>query len=84
MSSICCLCRLYSQIHLEKDKMPDKATESVERQLEELRQVAAKRLILVVLDGLCSYICQSHVHLFYLLIRHVGRGTRAPIFVHRP
>ena len=42
-------CRLYRQ--LSHDKMPDNATDTVESQVEELQKVAAKRLILVVLDG---------------------------------
>ena len=36
------------------EKMPEKATHSVESQTEELQQVAAKRLILIVLDGVYS------------------------------
>ena len=31
--------------------MPDNATDTVQNQIQELRKVAAKRLILVVLDG---------------------------------
>ena len=41
--------RLFGQI--TQEKMPDQATESVERQVEELRKVTAKKLILLVLDG---------------------------------
>ena len=44
------VCRLYRQ--LSQDKMPDNATDTVESQVEELQKVAAKTLILVVLDGL--------------------------------
>ena len=33
--------------------MPKKASQSVEGQINELRKVAAQRLILVVLDGIC-------------------------------
>ena len=61
--------------------MPEKATGSVERQVEELRQVAAKRLILVVLDG--GF--QSDVPLLSdhrSFSRHVGRGARTPILMH--
>ena len=43
--------QLYSQLHEDNDKIPDKATDTIENQLRELRKVAAKRLILVVLDG---------------------------------
>ena len=50
---------LYKQMHEDNDKIPDKATDTVEDQLRELRKVAAKRLILIVLDGMCSV--QVHI-----------------------
>ena len=44
--------RLYQQIVMDiEKKMPDAASDSVESQIEALRKVASKRLILVVLDG---------------------------------
>ena len=42
--------RLYEQLS-GGDEVPAKATKSVERMVEELRQVAATKLVLVVLDG---------------------------------
>ena len=48
--------------------MPSKATKSVESQIQELRQVAAKRLILVVLDGgYSSVLSRSHVLVVHFL-----------------
>ena len=44
--------RLYYQ--LEHTDMPKAATKSEGNQTQELQQVAAKRLILVVLDGVYS------------------------------
>ena len=45
--------RLFAQlITSDNDKMSDTAKESVEGQITELRKVAAKRLVLVVLDGM--------------------------------
>ena len=46
--------------------MPTKATKSVENQSQELRQVAAKRLILVVLDGLFWFCVAKIISRFYL------------------
>ena len=43
--------QLYSQLHQDNEQVPDKATDTIENQLRELRKIAAKRLILVVLDG---------------------------------
>ena len=45
---------LYSQ--LQNEKIPEKATDTIGNQLRELRKVAAKRLILVVLDGVFVYL----------------------------
>ena len=59
------VCRLYRQ--LSQDKMPDDATDTVESQVEELQKVAAKKLLLVVLDGVCSVVCLYEVMLFTLL-----------------
>ena len=42
--------RLYEQLS-GGDEVPAKATKSIERMVEELRQVAATKLVLVVLDG---------------------------------
>ena len=62
--------------------MPDNATDTIESQIEELQQVAAKRLILVVLDGLFWFCVATIISRFYL--RHVGRGARAAILMYRP
>ena len=44
--------RLFAQLTIGDDSdMPTKATKSIESQTQELQQIAAKRLILVVLDG---------------------------------
>ena len=43
--------QLYNQLHQDNEEMPTKAQKSIENQLRELRKIAAKRLILVVLDG---------------------------------
>ena len=43
--------QLYSQLHPDNEEIPTKAQKSPENQLRELRKVAEKRLILVVLDG---------------------------------
>ena len=60
----CFACRLYSQL-LDNEKMPDNATDTVQNQIQELRKVAAKRLILVVLDGgyPADLLFESHFHL---------------------
>ena len=54
---------LFGRLHhqLVHDQMPDSAKDTMESQVEELKQVAAERLILVVLDGVyeCCYVCQS-------------------------
>ena len=53
-------CRLYGQL-CDNDEIPTKATKSLDSQLQELRKVAAKRLILVVLDGVyCSLVTKLH------------------------
>ena len=57
--------------------MPDNATDTVESQVEELQQVAAKRLILVVLDGVCSVVCFYEIMLFTLLQICGMRSTNA-------
>ena len=46
--------------------MPDNATDTIESQIEELQQVAAKRLILVVLDGLFWFCVAKIISRFYL------------------
>ena len=44
--------RLFAQLTFgDGAEMPTKAKESVDGQIAELRQVATKRLVLVVLDG---------------------------------
>ena len=55
--------RLYSQLTSgDSDSMSEKAKESVESQITELRKVAAKRLILVVLDGQFPDFCITCIH----------------------
>ena len=46
--------------------MPENATDTVESQVEELQKVAAKKIILVVLDGACSVVCLYEIMLFTL------------------
>ena len=62
--------QLYSQLHLDNEQVPDKATDTIENQLRELRKVAAKRLILVVLDGVCILWASAQVT-FSSLIWHL-------------
>ena len=65
----------------DDDKLPEKATESLEAQMSQLKKVAAKRLILVVLDGgfQLDFLLLSDHRSFS---RHVGRGARTPILMH--
>ena len=67
----------------DDDKLPEKATESLEAQMSQLKKVAAKRLILVVLDGgfQSDFLLLSDHRSFS---RHVGRGARTPILMYRP
>ena len=66
--------------------MPEKAKESVESSIAELRKVAAKRLILVVLDGVFSTLltCAAISCPTFVFHRHVGRRARTAVLVHRP
>ena len=57
--------QLYNQLHQDNEEMPTKAQKSIENQLRELRKIAAKRLILVILDGLYSVPCTcTRLYLF--------------------
>lgn len=93
MASLSLFHRLYGQV--TQEKMPEKATESVERQVEELRKVTAKKLILLVLDGRLFVIPKS-MHWFLAshsfaacslafphIIRHVGLRARTTFLMHR-
>ena len=59
------------------EKMPEKATHSVESQIEELQQVAAKRLILIVLDGVYSLFMLRFYSFPLFLISDQTCGTRS-------
>ena len=78
--NICTLCfkldeklaRLYFTPPI--DEISEKAKESFEGQLTELRKVAAKRLILVILDG-AHYVSVKWSRNTTFYFRYVGRRT---------
>ena len=65
-------------------EIPKSATKTVESQTQELRKVAAKGLILIVLDGIYFFCLDPAPVSSYLSSRHVGLRARAPILVYRP
>ena len=74
VSSVFSIHRLFAQLTTDdSDEMTEKAKESIEGQITELRKVAAKRLVLVVLDGLCSACLRFVMFRSFLFFRHVGR-----------
>ena len=68
--------RLYDQLTTEDEvEMPLKAQKSVEGQITELRKVAAKRLVLVVLDGVVEFPV-----VYVVGVESIGRATQASPF----
>ena len=63
--------QLYSQLHEENEQVPDKATDTIENQLRQLRKIAAKRLILVVLDGV-QFCVSCHVSRSLCSLFHIS------------
>ena len=64
--------------------MPENAIDTIESQVQELRKIAAKRLILVVLDGISVQVRSRFLSGHRSFSRHVGRGARTPILMYRP